>query len=64
MRVLQNLWSKRCSTDAPPLICRSTGNPQQDLHDPDDASEERSFFETDSDSEEEEEELLSPKRLE
>jgi hypothetical protein len=53
MRMLQNLWTKRCSIgDPPPLICRS---PQlsQDITEIVDSSE-RSFFESDSDSEDEE----------
>ena len=51
MRMLQNLWSKRCSTGDPqPLICRTTPEIVDDGEDP----QERSFFETDSDSEDEE----------
>jgi Fe-S-cluster containining protein len=51
MRMLQNLWSKRCSIGDPqPLICRTTHEIVDDGDDP----QERSFFETDSDSEDEE----------
>jgi Fe-S-cluster containining protein len=51
MRMLQNLWSKRCSIGDPqPLICRTT----QEIVDDGDDPQERSFFETDSDSEDEE----------
>ena len=59
MKTLQNLWSKRCSKDPPPLICRSPFPPQdiQDLHS---TNEERSFFESDSDSEDEE---VNPRRF-
>jgi len=53
MRMLQNLWTKRCSVgDSPPLICRSP-QPSQDFTEIIDSSE-RSFFENDSDSEDDE----------
>jgi hypothetical protein len=55
MKMLQNLWTKRCSSgeDPPPLICRST-RPSEDISDVADPSPERSFFESDSDTEDEE----------
>ena len=55
MRILQNLWSKRCSTDdRPTLICRSSkAEPVQDFTDCDETCHERSFFESDSESEDE-----------
>lgn len=59
MKILQNLWTKRRSIGDPPLICRS---PQQSLEplEIQDSTEERSFFESESDSEDEE---VSTKRL-
>ena len=53
MKILQNLWTKRCSIGDPPLICRSPQQSQNALEVPDSAHE-RSFFESDSDSEDEE----------
>jgi len=55
MRMLQNLWSKRCSIGDPqPLICRASRPSQEVVEDRDDPTPEKSFFETDSDSEDEE----------
>ena len=55
MRILQNLWSKRCSIGDPqPLICRSPRTSHEIVDDGGDRSQERSFFETDSDSDDEE----------
>ena len=59
MKILQNLWTKRCSMGDPPLICRSPQQSSDHLEVPD-TTQERSFFESDSDSEDEE---VSVKRL-
>ena len=60
MKKLQNLWKKRCSNgDPPPLICRSPQQSPESLQTPD-PTQDRSFFESDSDSEDEE---VSAKRF-
>ena len=52
MRILQNLWSKRCSPSNQPLICRSLYPAASQISD--DSPRARSFFESDSESDEEE----------
>ncbi len=60
MKMLQNLWKNRCSNgDPPPLICRSP-QPSPESREVPDPTQDRSFFESDSDCEDEE---VSAKRF-